>query len=150
MSIRISYTGEIQYNQDKIENPDPRKICDSFICMVCKCIPPFSRLLNTVIGVVCLMILCVILVFTCSSISSTVRFNTSGKHFRVIYTPYTPLLYSKTGIYRGIHYFLIFTLKHILCVFVFAYAKSRFSHEAAHLICQSSHYRKPYLVEGNL
>ena len=27
---------------------------------------------------------------------------------------YTPLLYSKTGVYRGIHYFLIFALKHIL------------------------------------
>ena len=30
--------------------------------------------------------------------------------------PYTPLLYSKTGVYRGIHYFLIFALKHILWV----------------------------------
>ena len=62
MSIRTSNTctGEIHYNQDKIENPDPRKICDSFICMLCKCIPPFYRLLNTVIGVVCLMILCAI------------------------------------------------------------------------------------------
>ena len=26
--------------------------------------------------------------------------------------PYTPLLYSKTGVYRGIHFFLIFALKH--------------------------------------
>ena len=26
--------------------------------------------------------------------------------------PYTPLLYSKSGVYRGIHYFLIFALKH--------------------------------------
>ena len=25
--------------------------------------------------------------------------------------PYTPLLYSKTGVYRGIHYFLIFCSK---------------------------------------
>ena len=25
--------------------------------------------------------------------------------------PYTPLLYSKTGVNRGIHYFLIFALK---------------------------------------
>ena len=32
--------------------------------------------------------------------------------------PYTPLLYSKTGVYRGIHYFLIFALKHILWVLV--------------------------------
>ena len=28
--------------------------------------------------------------------------------------PYTPLLYSKTGVYRGMHYILIFALKHIL------------------------------------
>ena len=27
--------------------------------------------------------------------------------------PYTPLLYSKTGVYRGLHYFRIFALKHI-------------------------------------
>ena len=26
--------------------------------------------------------------------------------------PYTPLLYSKTGVYRGIHYFLIFEQKY--------------------------------------
>ena len=30
--------------------------------------------------------------------------------------PYTPLLYSKTGVYMGIHYFLIFALKHIYWV----------------------------------
>ena len=27
--------------------------------------------------------------------------------------PYTPLLYSKTGVYKGLHYFLIFALKHV-------------------------------------
>ena len=32
--------------------------------------------------------------------------------------PYTPLLYSKTGVYRGLDYFLIFALKHILWVHV--------------------------------
>ena len=32
--------------------------------------------------------------------------------------PYTPLLYSKTGVYRGILFFLIFALKHRLCVHV--------------------------------
>ena len=32
--------------------------------------------------------------------------------------PYTPLLYSKNGVYRGIHYYLIFALKHILWVLV--------------------------------
>ena len=31
---------------------------------------------------------------------------------------YTQLLYSKTGVIRGIHYFLIFALKHILWVLV--------------------------------
>ena len=32
--------------------------------------------------------------------------------------PYTPLLYSKTGVWRGRHYFLSFALKHILWVLV--------------------------------
>ena len=32
----------------------------------------------------------------------------SGKHVRVIYIPLHPLLYSKSVVYRGIHYFLIF------------------------------------------
>ena len=32
--------------------------------------------------------------------------------------PYTPILYSKTGVYRGLHHFLIFALKHILWVLV--------------------------------
>ena len=32
--------------------------------------------------------------------------------------PYTPLLYSKTGVYKGIHFFLIFSLKHRLWVLV--------------------------------
>ena len=31
---------------------------------------------------------------------------------------YTPLLYSKIGVYRGIHYFLIFGLKYRLWVLV--------------------------------
>ena len=30
---------------------------------------------------------------------------TSREHVRVLQTPYTPLAYSKTGVYRGIHYF---------------------------------------------
>ena len=29
-----------------------------------------------------------------------------------IYPLYTPFLYSKTGVYRGIHFFLFFVLKH--------------------------------------
>ena len=32
--------------------------------------------------------------------------------------PYIPFLYSKTGVYKGLHYFLIFALKHILCILV--------------------------------
>ena len=32
--------------------------------------------------------------------------------------PFTPLLYSKTGVYRGKHYFLIFASKHRLWVLV--------------------------------
>ena len=32
--------------------------------------------------------------------------------------PNTPLLYNKTGVYMGLHYFLIFALKHILWVLV--------------------------------
>ena len=30
--------------------------------------------------------------------------------------PFTPFLYGKTWVYRGLHYFLIFALKHILWV----------------------------------
>ena len=40
--------------------------------------------------------------------------------------PYTPLLYSKTGVYRGLHYYLIFALKHILWVLVRATLMRRF------------------------
>ena len=35
-----------------------------------------------------------------------------------MYTPYIPLLYSKSGVYMGIHYLLIFALKHIVWVLV--------------------------------
>ena len=35
-----------------------------------------------------------------------------------IFLPYTPLLYSKTGVYRGIPNFLIFDQKHTLWVHV--------------------------------
>ena len=40
-----------------------------------------------------------------------------------------PLLYSKTGVYRGIHYFLIFALKHILWVLVRTTSMRRFQRE---------------------
>ena len=53
-------------------------------------------------------------------------FNASGKHVRAIYTPYTPLLYSKTGVCRGIPIFLIFTLKHRLWVLVRTASTRRF------------------------
>ena len=35
-----------------------------------------------------------------------------------MYTPYIPPIYSKTGVNRGKHYFLIFALKHRLWVLV--------------------------------
>ena len=44
--------------------------------------------------------------------------STSRKHFRVMYTHYTPLLYSKTGVCRGIPIFLIFVQKHRIWVLV--------------------------------
>ena len=40
--------------------------------------------------------------------------------------PYTPLLYSKTRVYRGIHYFLIFALKHRLWILVRTASLRRF------------------------
>ena len=40
--------------------------------------------------------------------------------------PYTPLLYSKTGVYRVIHYFHSFALKHILWVLVRTASMRRF------------------------
>ena len=45
--------------------------------------------------------------------------------------PTTPLLYSKTGVYRGIHFFLIFALKHRFWVLV---------RTAAVLTCTHSQY----------
>ena len=40
--------------------------------------------------------------------------------------PYTPLLYSKTGVCRGIHFFLIFALKHRLWVLIRTASMRRF------------------------
>ena len=40
--------------------------------------------------------------------------------------PYTPLLYSKTGVYTGIHFFLIFALKHRLWVLIRTASMRRF------------------------
>ena len=40
---------------------------------------------------------------------------TSRKYTYIILTPLTPLLYSKTGVYRGKHYFFLFLLKTIHC-----------------------------------
>ena len=41
-------------------------------------------------------------------------------------SPYIPLLYSKTGVCRGIHIFLIFALKHRLWVLVRTTSARRF------------------------
>ena len=43
---------------------------------------------------------------------------TSRKHAYIILTPLNPLLYSKTEVYRGIHYFSYFCSKHRLWVLV--------------------------------
>ena len=48
--------------------------------------------------------------------------------------PYTLLLYSKSGVYRGINYFLIFALKHILWVLV------RTASTCTHNICFEQKY----------
>ena len=40
----------------------------------------------------------------------------SRKHAYIILTPLNPLLYCKTCVYMGIHYFLISAQKHRLCV----------------------------------
>ena len=48
-------------------------------------------------------------------------------------SPYIPLLYSKNGVYRGLHYFLIFALKHILWVLVLT---------CSHNICFEQKYEK--------
>ena len=42
----------------------------------------------------------------------------SRKHAFIILTPLNPTLYSKTGVYRGIHYFSYFCSKHRLWVLV--------------------------------
>ena len=39
----------------------------------------------------------------------------SWKHAYIKLTPETPVLYSKTGVYRGKHYFFLFLLKTIDC-----------------------------------
>ena len=50
-------------------------------------------------------------IFTTVQIHSILnRLDTLRKQVRVTNTPYTPLLFSKTGVYKGIHYFLIFAL----------------------------------------
>ena len=50
----------------------------------------------------------------------------SGKHVCEMYTPSYPTLYSKTGVYRGIHIFLIFDPKHRLWVLVRTASARRF------------------------
>ena len=50
----------------------------------------------------------------------------SRKHTYIILTPLNPLLYSKTGVYRGIHYFSYFCSKHRLWVLVRTASPRRF------------------------
>ena len=44
----------------------------------------------------------------------SILWGTSRKHAYIILTPLNPLLYSKTGVYRGIHYFF-YSAKNIVC-----------------------------------
>ena len=47
------------------------------------------------------------------------RYNASQVNMSMLFTSHhTPLLYSKTGVYRGIHYVLNFSLNHRLWVLV--------------------------------
>ena len=56
---------------------------------------------------------------------------------------YTPLLFSKTGVYRGIHYFLIFALKYILWVLVRAVLRlNEAVLTCTHNICFQQKYEK--------
>ena len=56
---------------------------------------------------------------TRSDTNKPARLQKHHDNMSVCFIPhYTPLLYSKTGVYRGIHYFLIFALKHRLWVLV--------------------------------
>ena len=50
----------------------------------------------------------------------------SRKHAYIILTPFNPLLCSKTGVYRGIHYFSYFCSKHRLWVLVRTASSRRF------------------------
>ena len=52
--------------------------------------------------------------------------NSSGKHFRAMNTPKTPLLYSETGVCSGIPIFLIFAPKQRLWVLVRTASARRF------------------------
>ena len=56
--------------------------------------------------------------------------------FIIIYLipPYTPLLYSKIGVYRGIHYFHIFALKHRLAAPVADWVRSLYFSALNHSI----------------
>ena len=54
--------------------------------------------------------------------------------------PYIPLLYSKNGVYRGLHYFLIFALKHILRVPVRTASLNEAVLTCTHNICFEQKY----------
>ena len=61
--------------------------------------------------------------FTMTDMNS---FFSPRKHTYLILTPLKPILYSKTGVYRGIHYFSYFCSKHRLWVFVRTASARRF------------------------
>ena len=57
---------------------------------------------------------------------SDVIYVASRKHAFIILTPLNPLLYSKTGVYRGIHYFSYVAKKQRLWVLVRTASPRRF------------------------
>ena len=61
-----------------------------------------------------------------SALQESFKSLTSRKHAYIFLTPQTPLLYSKTGVYRGIHYFSYICSKHRLWVLVRTASPRRF------------------------
>ena len=64
--------------------------------------------------------------FVCYNCCNCIICMSSRKHAYIILTPWTPLLYSKTGVYRGIHYFSYYCIKHRLWVLVRTASPRRF------------------------
>ena len=86
------------------------------------CVRPFLVRTNSLTGTSVL-----VLSVTCSDVSFDFFSGHHQDNMSVCFIPpYTPPLYSKNGVYRGIHYFLIFALKHILWVLVRTASVRRF------------------------